>query len=160
MSINVWLEHGCLLEMQTFVTRKLPQESGGVLMGYWGNPSEIVISKIIGPGPKAKHSRYSFTPDSEWQEHQISEVYNQSNRIITYLGDWHSHPAGEGELSSRDYRTLKRIASFGPARTIRPIMAILHGDLLLEIAIWCLIHRSWRAKTDVVRTQIRYFNSF
>lgn len=150
MNITVWLKHSCQLEMRGHVTKKSPQESGGALMGYWGNPTEVVISNVIGPGPKAKHGLYSFTPDSEWQEEQIASIYEQSGRTVTYLGDWHSHPDGDGELSVKDQKTLKRVANYKPARVAQPLMLILHGELLLDMNFWCLTKNRWWGWSEVI----------
>jgi len=158
VNITAWLEHVCLQEMQRHAIAKAPKESGGVLMGYWGDSNEAVVTHIWGPGPKARHRLSSFSPDDEWQEAKIAETYERTGRISTYLGDWHSHPGGGCELSSRDIRTLKRIASFTPARADRPIMAIIHGDSLLNVTAWCMVRRSWWGRAEIVSAEVRLFS--
>ena len=71
--------------------RCLPNETGGAFMGYWSDPNTVVITDVIGPGPNAKHTRYSFHPDVEYHAAEIDRIYSQSGRINTYLGDWHTH---------------------------------------------------------------------
>ena len=117
--------------------RAVPNETGGVLMGYWAAPyTEVVITDAIGPGRNAVHYEKSFIPDSEYQESEIARVYRESDRVSTYLGDWHTHPFGSSYLSYRDKRTLRRIAKHQDARCPIPVMAIASGhddDWLLRI---------------------------
>lgn len=117
--------------------KRLPNETGGCFMGYWINPfEECVITEMIGPGPKAIHRQTSFIPDSKWQEHEIAKIYEESGRVHTYLGDWHTHPNGSMHLSWRDRRTLRRIALCSEARTPVPIMGVLGGSKSFSMLLW------------------------
>ena len=105
-----------------------PLETGGVLMGYWVEPRrEVVVTDVIGPGPNATHASTGFLPDAKYQEGEIDRIYLDSGRLITYLGDWHTHPLGSCSLSFKDKRTLHHIANFGDARCHEPLMAVLGG---------------------------------
>lgn len=112
-----------------------PKETGGILMGYRAK-SSVVITDLIGPGPKATHRRHSFAPDARWQENEIGRIYEQSGRVYTYLGDWHSHPYGDQQLSIKDLITLFRVAAHKPARAPRPIMGVLHNNPQWELTVW------------------------
>lgn len=112
-----------------------PKETGGVLVGYWSN-KDVVVTDIIGPGSKAVHRRYTFTPDTAWQESEIARIYEASGRVHTYLGDWHSHPYGSQNLSIKDLGVMIRVATHRPARAARPIMGILYNNPTWELVIW------------------------
>jgi integrative and conjugative element protein (TIGR02256 family) len=94
-----------------------------------------VISSVIGPGPRASHRATSFTPDAAWQEEQLAEVYEQAGRRLHYLGDWHTHPRGTVRLSGTDRATLRRIADHPDARAPHPVMALLAGGPLWQVAV-------------------------
>ena len=97
-------------------------------MGYWAVAySEVIVTHAVGPGPLALHYRKSFLPDATYQENEIARIYEDSNRISTYLGDWHTHPQGSSFLSYRDKRTLRRIAVHSEARCQVPLMVVLGG---------------------------------
>jgi hypothetical protein len=99
-----WINRIVICKMREEVERRALFETGGSLFGYWGPTSEaVVIGEYVGPGPNAKHARFSFKPD------------------------WHSHPGGSLTLSWRDRRTLFTIATFAPARTPYPLMALIAG---------------------------------
>jgi integrative and conjugative element protein (TIGR02256 family) len=126
---RVELAHPVLQEMEAEARRRFPEESGGVLLGYRypsrREPTRVV--RQIGPGPKAVHRRHRFEPDGKWQDEEIGRAYEASGRILTYLGDWHSHPGGGGRPSGLDRSTAGAIAEFEEARASQPLFLILHG---------------------------------
>lgn len=124
----------CVVE----IDRTFPLESGGVLMGRWASQSHAIVERVIGPGPKARHERYRFMPDLEWQHAKIAEHYRASSGLSTYLGDWHSHPgAMHGELSAVDKRAIRAIIETPEAQCAAPLMAIFWGvQGMWELAVW------------------------
>ena len=106
-------------------------------MGYWWEKhEEVVITHAIGPGPKAKHKKYSFYGDFDWQQQRIHEIYQGSGRHITYLGGWHSHTEGGLMLSYKDKKALKKISQHSPARTPVPIMGIVYFNDGMCFNVW------------------------
>lgn len=124
----MWLRRGVPAQMAEEAAARFPAESGGVVMGYWSLPDTVVVTRAIGPGPRAAHSEHGFDPDHEWQLEEIALHYTASNRMETYLGDWHSHPGAErAGLSRKDRATLYRIAADPNARAPRALMLVLIG---------------------------------
>lgn len=113
-----------------------PKESGGVLMGY-REGSQLWITHLIGPGPKAVHERFSFTPDNEFHEKAIAAIFHQTKGRSTYLGDWHTHPDNKAYLSGLDKQALKNIATYPLARLSQPVMIIM-GSRPFEVKAWLL----------------------
>ena len=124
----VWISCAVCDALVEEATRAYPFETGGVLMGY-ADPSdtELVVTALVGPGPGAAHRRTSFVPDHAFHDAEVARLYRESHRRWTYLGDWHSHPAGESSLSRTDRRTLAHIAGDPGARAPRPLMLVLAG---------------------------------
>lgn len=123
---RVVLVHSVVIEVLTAeADAKEPRETGGVLLGYFQQQDNVpVILLATTPGPNAIHLPNYYKPDYEHDEVQIANVYEKSNRQITYMGDWHTHPLPRCNMSYRDKKTLRRIAAFGPARVNEPIMLI------------------------------------
>lgn len=132
--------------MHAEAQKKHPNETGGVLMGYWDAArTGVVIKKTIGPGPHALHGRTFFSPDSNYHESQISVIYEKSGYRWTYLGDWHVHPNASTNMSSADRKTLKNIALYKPARAPQPIMLIIGGKRAdYKLTAYVLSHRGPR----------------
>lgn len=124
--------------------RAYPNETGGVFIGYWStNSRDVVIVHVVGPGPGAVHSPKHFHPDSDYHMVQVAKHYEKSGRIHTYLGDWHTHPEGNADLSWSDRETLKKIASDKQSRAPTPIMGIMSGgDWSLQV--WQYLPPRWR----------------
>lgn len=115
------------LEMCALGEQRFPLETGGMLLGYEADNGEAVVTAIIGPGPNARHRRYRFAPDAEYQQAELTAHHLRTNGQETYLGDWHTHPRGSTALSFLDKRTLTKIACTPSSGTVKPIMAILGG---------------------------------
>ncbi len=62
-----------------------------------------------------------------WQRDRIATIYRESGNVVTYLGDWHSHPQGSRTPSRLDRRTARRIARFTAARVPHPLILIVSG---------------------------------
>jgi integrative and conjugative element protein (TIGR02256 family) len=118
-----WLAGAARLTIEREASSRLPLETGGLLLGYWVH-DEAVIVEATTPGPRAGFAADQYIPDGRWDEQQVAAAYEQSGRIITYLGDWHSHPDGRLRLSSLDRGTLSRISGDRRARMSRPMMGI------------------------------------
>jgi integrative and conjugative element protein (TIGR02256 family) len=127
---TLWVKEDAYLDMVREGERKYPLETGGILMGYHAQSSfDVVVTRVIGPGDNAKHSRARFVPDTDSQTKEIARVYGESGQIYTYLGDWHTHPNGTTDTSILDRCTLYRIAFASGARAPHPVMLILAGKV-------------------------------
>jgi integrative and conjugative element protein (TIGR02256 family) len=123
---TAWIPDHILQLLFAEADRFAPKETGGILLGYWSDsPREPVITQHIDAGPGALHAPGRFRPDHEYQEAEISRRYAASNRTLSYLGDWHSHPRGSTSLSVTDVSTLRRIALSRQARAQQPLMLII-----------------------------------
>lgn len=138
--MRAWITSGAVARIAHEMGLYPDQETGGLLLGYWGG-DEVVVTTITGPGPDARHGRTWFEPDSSWQADQLAHLYRDSGRVVTYLGDWHTHPGGAPLPSRRDRKTLRRIRSTPEARAPRPLMGIVVPAAGPEPALWCLSRR-------------------
>lgn len=154
-----WIRTSTLSRMREEAERRAPLETGGVLLGYWSaDEQSTLISDASGPGPRATHRRFDFAPDAKFQEAYVAQAYEDSGRVSTYLGDWHSHPGGGDELSPTDVATLWRIARYARARARRPMMAILSGTRgRWSLAVWVLRSRGCflRPRAEIMRAEVK-----
>lgn len=140
----VWLPGHVAAFLSSMANEAMPEETGGVLLGYVsGESDQVVVSHAVGPGPSATHALDLFVPDYSYQEAEIARLYQQSGRQVSYLGDWHSHPRGDGTMSQADRETLRRIAACSSARSREPIMLILSGGPNWTPVAW-RCRRLWR----------------
>jgi integrative and conjugative element protein (TIGR02256 family) len=154
-NVSAWISSAMWKSLTTEAARRHPQETGGVLIGYWADPNTVVINASVGPGPDSVHGRYSYEHDHVWEASQIALHYERSGRSQIYIGDWHTHPdAVSGVLSSTDRRSLRRVLSAREARLSQALMMVVFGhpnqwraDIWLaefEQAAW-----RWRPKLSI-----------
>lgn len=124
---KIWICESEFSEMKNEASQKYPLETGGVLVGYVANDCTPVVMAAIGPGENAKHARTRFHPDHDWQCEQLDKFYVQSQGLLVYLGDWHTHPNGSPQMSWLDCRTLRSIARHSSAQCDAPLMLIGGG---------------------------------
>jgi len=142
-TVKAWFSEPVVKDMLVEAERLFPLEAGGALMGYWSEAKdEVVICHVTGPGPRAVYLEHSFIPDYDYQDMKIARLYEQSGRVHTYLGDWHTHPREAVYLSPKDKCVLRKVAGFPEARAPVPIMAILGGgDPEWLIGAWRYVPR-------------------
>jgi len=122
--MTVWIRAQLIGAMQKEANHSYPLETGGILTGYVADNNEPVILSVFGPGPNATHNRHRFEPDHEWQCQQLDELYAASQATQVYLGDWHTHPDSSADMSWRDRRTLRSIATHPNTMLASPLMLI------------------------------------
>lgn len=125
----VWLAQSAFAAMSEESSRHHPRESGGLLLGYRVSEDEAIVSRVLGPGPRAEHRSNGFRPDTAYQDRELERAFEDSRGVTTYLGDWHSHPGQPGIPSSKDRRTLRRIARTKEASCPLPLMIIVGEDV-------------------------------
>lgn len=149
--MRCWLEARALAFIRYESQRKAPKETGGVLLGYCVG-DDAVVKIATGPGPRSEHRRSSYRPDPEFDRAEIARVYKETGGVLTYLGDWHSHPKGGNGLSQDDIITLATISNFAPARATAPLMLLSVKEVIFwEPAVWRL--------QRVVKTELGYLIS-
>lgn len=139
--MRCWLEAGALAFIRSESQRRAPKETGGVLLGYSAG-DDVVVRMATGPGRKSKHRLSSYLPDSEFDRAEIARIYEETQGIITYLGDWHSHPKGGTGLSEDDIITLANISNFEPARVTAPVMLLCAKEFSTWAPVAWRIHRT------------------
>ena len=105
-----------------------PLETGGVLLGCRLQERTLLVYDATGPGPRAHHANDSFIYDADYCQRLLHAVFTASHGLITYLGDWHSHPGGALRPSRKDERALRSIALDKDARCPRPLLLLTDGS--------------------------------
>jgi len=147
--IKIWIKRNLYVKLIDFTMEFMPNETGGMLLGYTSQEGDLVLSNIIGPGPKAVHLNNYFLPDGDYQQKKLTNLFNKSGGAVSYLGDWHSHPFNNSYVSQLDFKTLKEIAFCPTSGTQNPIILILGTDPL-DIKCWMYSNDSKSEIEDVL----------
>lgn len=134
---QAWVSNGVLDQLRNVAEGKTPLETGGLLVGYWSaDNNNVVVTEMVGPGPGAKHRKMTYKPDYDFHQQEMNRIYNESEGVSTYLGDWHSHPKSTSHLSFLDKRALRNIARFPDNYIDLPIMLVLGGIDMGDFTEW------------------------
>lgn len=145
---QVWLQHSVFDRIQHEADSKAPLETGGLLIGYCSaDDDHVVVTDMVGPGPAAKHRKGTYRPDYSYHRREMNRIFVESRGMLTYVGDWHSHPSASSYLSFLDKRALRNIASFPDNYINRPIMMVLGGTDTGHFTEWTL--GIWRISPQV-----------
>ena len=121
---KVWIRQELMDAIIAEIESYAPLETGGAFFGYHADNNDIVVTQLISAGPNAKHKKFSFEPDQEYQLSQMEQIYFENEGKLSYLGDWHSHPVSSSFLSRRDEKTLLNIALTEAAKCSKPLMMV------------------------------------
>jgi integrative and conjugative element protein (TIGR02256 family) len=159
--MKVWISSDILRSLTSEANEHYPLETGGVLIGYWVEPTTVVVTASVGSGPASVHSRFSYQHDHDWEASKIAERYEQSSRLEVYIGDWHTHPdSSRGDLSYADRRSIRRVIKSPEARIACPLMGVLFGDRDgWQLGAWIgeLMPRRWLPRLLVHPVDVRKF---
>jgi integrative and conjugative element protein (TIGR02256 family) len=137
---------------ETEVRSPYQRETGGMLLGYETVSEQLVLTMASSPGPNARRRFLSMEPDQEWDTNLVTHIFEQSSKLITYKGEWHSHPFGVVRPSLTDMRTIGRVAEYADARVREPVTAIVSRPIIggLQWAIYRM-YESGQLKRSRVR---------
>jgi integrative and conjugative element protein (TIGR02256 family) len=97
VSIDIGLES----HLQLLRTQCLPNETGGVLLGYFDlNLKSVVIVDILSAPSDSTGTLSSFERGTEGLVEKIAEASSKTAGIVSYVGEWHSHPSGSSTRPS------------------------------------------------------------
>ena len=119
-----------ITQMRELMRNKIPNETGGVLLGsVFLYPKTIVITGIIKAPADSIEKPNLFILGIDGLEKDIKDTEKKTNGKVTYLGTWHSHPYG-GKASQIDNRTYKKLLF---VRNYEPTVCLIisHHDLIM-----------------------------
>ena len=82
-------------ELRSLAARAEPNETGGLLLGWWEDSRPVIVGAVEVPDVQAGRACWTRT------ETVAHSVLWQARRTLSdpnigYIGDWHSHPANVG----------------------------------------------------------------
>ena len=88
----VW-DEGIRQRVRQLRAEKLPNETGGVLLGYFDLPNVSVYLVDVLPAPADSQGDPSgFTRGIDGLSAAVKRVSERTGGIVGYVGEWHSHP--------------------------------------------------------------------
>jgi integrative and conjugative element protein (TIGR02256 family) len=109
-------------------------ESGGIVLGQViGNT--VFINRVSTPNLFDKSSRHRFERDKNAAQIIVNYEYLNSNKKITYLGEWHSHPENIPTPSGQDRKMIREQFNSGILNESF-LLLVIQGIEKLYVAIY------------------------
>ena len=124
----VW-DEGIRQRVRQLRGEKLPNETGGVLLGYFDLPNASVYLVDILPAPADSQGDPSgFTRGIDGLSTAVQRVSERTGGIVSYVGEWHSHPPGSSARPSTS--DMSQMASLACAlhRDGLPALMLIAGE--------------------------------
>lgn len=119
---DLWIAPALVEQMLALPAR--PYEIGGWLLGYWtADRSSVAVTAGTPPGRRG--TPFGITIDGRHHRRRFDEAWQGSGGLVTFVGDWHSHPGGPSVPSRRDERAARLVAVDPDFGTPQPILAIV-----------------------------------
>jgi len=126
---GIILPHRILAKMQAERAVNLPKETGGFLIGASRGP-HIEITDATLQGADDIATAFSFERADKRHESAIGAAWQEGSQQISVVGDWHSHPFGDGSPSGMDRRAWRTLSD---ANGMDCVGLILAGALLPRV---------------------------
>ena len=120
------------------VRRLDPLETGGVLLGYATSASEVVVGWLSGAIGRPKRGLFSFAPDTRAHQEVVDKYHGASDGILTYVGEWHSHPLAALAPSHLDVATMQDVARRLQPAALPPVLILVRRYLRLKIRAYAV----------------------
>ncbi|MCF8276153.1 MAG: Mov34/MPN/PAD-1 family protein [Flavobacteriales bacterium] len=124
LGLTLLLPEKILQQIQHLASQHYPKEFGGIFLGSSVDETTTLISCSVIPD-KYVSDKTSFTRHPDNLNDEIHRAYNESNGQINYLGEWHTHPDGSPNYSTKDLNTMRDIGESDTVVTDHPLLLIM-----------------------------------
>jgi hypothetical protein len=94
-------------EMRERLHGAAPAETGGGMAGVIHPKRRVIyVTRLIEAPPDSRATPDSFTLGTEGLLETVEAVRKASGGLLGYVGDWHTHPRGAGQVSGKDVETM------------------------------------------------------
>jgi proteasome lid subunit RPN8/RPN11 len=116
-------------EMSARMRRESPRETGGLLVGRLNAMKKIVyVTRLVRAPADSRGTPYFFTRGTECLPDVLEHVERRTGGLLTYVGEWHSHPMGGSDLSDTDKEAVIKLRSILDPAGLPTLVTIVTPD--------------------------------
>jgi len=132
--LDLFLDDGVEQQLRELRRRGFPNETGGVLLGYYDfNIKAVVIVAGLPAPPDSKANPNSFERGVAGLAEAVKDASARTAGMVSYIGEWHSHPPGHSASPSRhDLVQLIHLA-LGMSDDGLPAVQLIVGEQDLQV---------------------------
>jgi integrative and conjugative element protein (TIGR02256 family) len=127
---DLYIDAGAEQLLRSLRSNALPNETGGVLLGYhdFNINAIIVVSGLPSPSD-SKANHLSFERGENGVEEAIKKASQRTAGNVVYIGEWHSHPKGHSAApSNQDAIQLTYLAKHMAEEGLPAVQLIVGED--------------------------------
>ncbi|WP_287880652.1 ThiF family adenylyltransferase [Aquitalea sp.] len=132
------IDEAILAKMRQWRQEQLPNETGGILVGYHDfNHNHLFVVDALPAPPDSKATHTSFERGNVGLKEKLTTYYHCSQGQVSYLGEWHTHPA-DSAPSSQDQETLVGLSKTLAPDGVPSVMIIVgaeEGDISVLVEV-------------------------
>ena len=132
--LDLFVDDGVEQQLRAMRQQGFPNETGGVLLGYYDfNIKAVVVVAGLPAPPDSKASRDFFERGVAGLAEAVKDAAALTAGMVNYIGEWHSHPPGHSASPSRhDLVQLIHLA-LGMADDGLPAVQLIVGEHDLQL---------------------------
>jgi len=131
----IW-DEGLARKLRQLRVRSLPNETGGVILGYVDQKRDAIHLVDVLPAPlDSDANRTGFTRGAAELPEAVAEAAARTANIVGYLGEWHSHPRHSSAAPSADDQALLAYLADTLAQDGMPALMLIVADADMSITI-------------------------
>ena len=131
---DLFIDAGVEGQLRDLRTKGFPNETGGVLLGYYDfNVGAVVVVAGLPAPQDSKASPSSFERGIAGLAEAVNEASRRTAGIVNYIGEWHSHPPGHSASPSKDDLVQLVHLALGMADDGLPGVQLIVGEGDLQV---------------------------
>jgi hypothetical protein len=132
--LDLFIDEGVKQQLQVLRQRALPNETGGVLLGYHDfNINAVVIVAGLPAPPDSKAGPDFFKRGIAGLPEKVNDASTRTAGMVGYVGEWHSHPPGHSALpSQQDWVQFLHVA-FDMNHDDMPAIQLIIGEREMSV---------------------------
>lgn len=154
-ALSVRIESAKLADILESCRISAPEETGGILVGFYTNTLDCgVVTDISERPPDSSSGRDWFMRGTVGLQGWLDRLWRRRKRRY-YLGEWHFHPGGTAEPSSMDTEQMTKISRSVSYKCPEPMLLLVggSGDDCSDVRVYVFIAKNGRvAPTELLAT--------
>lgn len=119
------LQH-CLDDLKNYSYQHYPLEIGGYFLGGYSRDMKRIYLTNVLIAENMRNGRAFFQPiDNSAVHKKIKKFFDNTQGLINYLGEWHTHPEMGNLYSGTDFDSIKKQAKSKNISTNNPLLCVV-----------------------------------
>ncbi len=132
--LGLYIDEGAVQQLRQWRQQGFPNETGGVLLGYYDFNIKAVVVVAGLPAPSdSKASPAFFERGIAGLAEAVKDASERTAGMVRYIGEWHSHPPGHSASPSRDDFVQLVHLALGMADDGLPAVQLIVGEKDVQI---------------------------